>query len=133
MKIAIIGAGPAGLFSTLLLKDLDVEVTLFEQNKRLGEKLRITGGGRMNVTNEFFGVDQFTSQSVRPLKHLFKSPWIKNRFDILEELGIQYVWEKNRAILASGDAVEEVERLSQKISLQRNANVCCNSKVKEIK
>ena len=83
----------------------------------------------MNVTNNVFGVAQFTSLSTRPLKHLFKSPWIKNRFDILDELGIEYVWEKNRAILASGDAVEEVERLSQKILLQDNATISCNSKV----
>lgn len=132
MNIAIIGAGPAGLFSTLLLKDADAQVTLFEQNNRLGEKLRITGGGRMNVTNEIFGVDQFTSESARPLKHLFKSPWVKNRFDLLEELGIEYVWEKNRAILKSGDAVAEVERLTKKIEQQKNATISCGSKVVNI-
>lgn len=91
MNIAIIGGGPAGIFSTLLLKNFSGKITLFEQNKQLGEKLRITGGGRMNVTNKTFSQKQFSSKNVRALKHLFKSEWIKNREKIFSELGVEYV------------------------------------------
>lgn len=128
-RIAIIGAGPAGIFATLLLADFDGEVILFDQNKRIGEKLRITGGGRMNVTNRVFGVEEFTSQSSRELKNLFKSKWVNRREEILAELGIEYVWEKDRAILKSGDAVAEVERLNNKIVQQKNAEFRGNATV----
>ena len=71
-NIAIIGSGPAGIFSTLLLEKFEGQIVLFDQNKRIGEKLRITGGGRMNVTNKIFSADEFSSESSRLLKNLFK-------------------------------------------------------------
>ncbi len=50
-KIAIIGAGAAGLMAagTALLYGADV--TVFEHNRKAGRKLMITGKGRCNVTN----------------------------------------------------------------------------------
>ncbi|MCD5382833.1 NAD(P)/FAD-dependent oxidoreductase [Candidatus Gracilibacteria bacterium] len=53
-KIAIIGAGPAGIFSSLLLKNSNFEIHLFEENHQIGKKLKITGNGKMNVTNKIF-------------------------------------------------------------------------------
>ncbi len=131
-KIAIIGAGPAGIFSTLLLKDFDGEVHLFEQNRDIGEKLKTTGGGRMNVTNHNFSVDEFSSCSQNLLKKIFKNPHINNRHFIFEKLGIQYQWEKNRAILASQNAVEEVSRLKKAILNQPNVTLNLEHKAIEI-
>lgn len=129
MKVAIVGAGPAGIFLTLFLKNFSGKITLFDQNKRIGEKLRITGGGRMNVTNKVFGTDQFSSENERFLGHLFRSSWIEKRFDLFEELGTEYYWEENRAILKSQNAIAETERLNKKIEQQPNANTSLRSKI----
>lgn len=55
-KVAIIGAGAAGVFTAVnaakLNKELDV--TLFEKSRNLLSKVRISGGGRCNVTNHCF-------------------------------------------------------------------------------
>ena len=49
-KILIVGAGAAGLMAAVTAcKNNDV--TLIEKNAVLGKKLRITGKGRCNVTN----------------------------------------------------------------------------------
>ena len=47
------------------------------------------------------------------LKNLFKSPWFSDakREELLKELGIEYKWEGDRAILKSEDAIKEVDRL----------------------
>jgi hypothetical protein len=52
MKIAIIGGGAAGMMAaaTLIEADPSLEVHLFEKNNKLGTKVRISGGGRCNVT-----------------------------------------------------------------------------------
>jgi len=50
-KIAVVGGGAAGLFAAGHAASMGCEVTLFEKNDRLGKKLRITGKGRCNVTN----------------------------------------------------------------------------------
>jgi len=119
-KVAIIGAGPAGIYSSLLLENFAGQIHLFDQNKDVGEKLKTTGGGRMNVTNQKFSAEEFSSQSSNLLKKLFKNPHFNNRHLIFETLGIEYQWEKNRAILASQNAPLEVARLKNKVLTQSN-------------
>lgn len=52
MKRAIIaGGGAAGLMAAGVLTARGIPVLLFDKNRQLGRKLRITGKGRCNVTN----------------------------------------------------------------------------------
>ncbi len=50
-EVVVIGGGPAGMFAAIFAARRGRRVLLLEKNHRLGEKLRITGGGRCNVTN----------------------------------------------------------------------------------
>ena len=52
MKIVIIGAGPSGMMAAISSKThhQDSEVIILDGNQRLGTKLRLTGGGRCNVS-----------------------------------------------------------------------------------
>lgn len=50
--IAVIGGGAAGLMAAYTAASLGARVTLFEKNRRTGRKLRITGKGRCNLTND---------------------------------------------------------------------------------
>ncbi len=52
MQVAIIGGGAAGMMAAIKAAEAGAEVTLFERNDRVGKKLRITGKGRCNVTND---------------------------------------------------------------------------------
>ncbi|MDE6785031.1 MAG: NAD(P)/FAD-dependent oxidoreductase, partial [Ruminococcus sp.] len=47
----IIGAGAAGVFAAVSAARLGKSVLIFERNEKIGRKLRITGKGRCNVTN----------------------------------------------------------------------------------
>ena len=51
-KIIVVGAGPSGMMAAISAKRHypNDAVILVERNKRLGTKLRLTGGGRCNVT-----------------------------------------------------------------------------------
>ena len=51
-RVAIIGAGAAGLMAAAQLADAGVGADLFEQNEFIGRKMRITGKGRCNITNK---------------------------------------------------------------------------------
>lgn len=132
MKIAIIGAGPAGIYTTLFLKEFQGEIHLFEQNKDVGEKLKTTGGGRMNVTNKIFTASEFSSYDPRSVERIFKNPHFENRYALLEQLGIEYQWEKNRAILKSQNAVAEVARLKAQLEAQSNTFLHLNTKIESI-
>lgn len=50
--VAVIGGGAAGLVAAATAAESGARVLLFEKNRVLGCKLRITGKGRCNVTND---------------------------------------------------------------------------------
>ena len=50
-KVIIIGGGAAGMFAALGAADAGHQVTILEQNEKLGKKIYITGKGRCNLTN----------------------------------------------------------------------------------
>ncbi|HBK82480.1 MAG TPA: aminoacetone oxidase family FAD-binding enzyme, partial [Flavobacterium sp.] len=54
--ILIIGGGAAGFFSAINIveKNASLKVGLLERGKTVLEKVRISGGGRCNVTHAYF-------------------------------------------------------------------------------
>lgn len=52
VRVAVVGGGAAGMMAAISAANMGADVTLFERNDRLGKKLRITGKGRCNVTND---------------------------------------------------------------------------------
>lgn len=47
----IIGGGPSGLMAAVAASESNNRILLLEKKKGLGRKLKISGGGRCNVTN----------------------------------------------------------------------------------
>ena len=59
MKIAIVGAGAAGLIASCVLKQNNADFTLFERSARAGKKLLTTGNGRCNLTNILIDISRY--------------------------------------------------------------------------
>ena len=51
-RIAVVGAGAAGLMAAYAAASCGHSVTLFEKNEKSGKKIYITGKGRCNVTHD---------------------------------------------------------------------------------
>lgn len=49
--VIVLGGGAAGMMAAITASGHGAKTLLIEKNKRLGEKLRITGGGRCNILN----------------------------------------------------------------------------------
>lgn len=73
MNFGIIGAGPAGIFSALMIKEQNPEhsVTVFDGNQKIGRKLFATGNGRCNITNMQAGPDSYYSEKPGDLSPVF--------------------------------------------------------------
>ena len=71
-KIAIIGGGAAGFFSALTLSELDpnAEIHLFEKRNQWLSKVKISGGGRCNVTHQCFDPKILSEKYPRGSKEL---------------------------------------------------------------
>lgn len=52
VKVAVIGGGAAGMMAAIWAADAGADVTLIERGSTCGRKLRITGKGRCNLTND---------------------------------------------------------------------------------
>lgn len=91
MKVAVIGGGAAGFFSAISVKHHhpDAQVTIYEKSDKFLSKVRISGGGRCNVTHHCFKISElvkFYPRGEKPLKKAFGvfSPtdtinWFKER------------------------------------------------------
>jgi predicted Rossmann fold flavoprotein len=90
-KVAIIGGGAAGFFAALHLAAIDpqAEVHIFEKSTQLLSKVKVSGGGRCNVTHACFDnrtLVQFyprgSKQLVAPFKRFSPADtitWFKER------------------------------------------------------
>ena len=75
MKVAIVGGGAAGFFTAFSVKEHHPEsqVTIFEKSDKLLSKVKISGGGRCNVTHACFQVSQLSKFYPRGAKQLKKA------------------------------------------------------------
>lgn len=79
MRVAIIGAGAAGTFCAIRIKEElkeqglnpeEIHVSLFEKGRVPLRKVKISGGGRCNVTHALFTPKEFSSNYPRGHKEL---------------------------------------------------------------
>jgi len=91
MNIAVIGGGAAGFMAAITAKESKPEasVTIFEKTDKVLAKVKVSGGGRCNVTNATFSIAQLIKnyprggkQLKKPFNHFFTTDtvnWFENR------------------------------------------------------
>ncbi len=106
-RVAVVGAGPAGLMAAGQAAARGAEVVVFEKKRRPALKLSITGKGRCNLTNkaplaEFIKSYGPNGRFLRgSFGHFFSNDLIK----FLKELGVNTGFERGgRVFPLSGDA-----------------------------
>lgn len=114
MRTVIIGGGAAGCFAAVQAAALGEQVVVVERNDRLGKKLRITGKGRCNLTND---CDRETLMRNIPnggrfLYSAFAACSPQDVMDFFENLGVKLKVERgNRVFPVSDQAAEIAEAL----------------------
>ncbi len=133
-KIAVIGGGPAGLMAAFFAAESGAEVILFEKNKMLGKKLRITGKGRCNLTNNC-DINEFIENVRSSGKFLYSA---LSRFSptdtiaFFEGLGVKLKTERGKRVFPVSDSAKEVADALAKAVLGKGVKVV-NSEIKDIK
>ncbi len=122
MTAAVIGGGAAGLMACAGLSERHDKVYLFEKNKILAKKLRITGKGRCNITNssdlEYF----FKNIPTNP-KFMYSALYTFTNDDMIsfiEELGVKTKNERGNRVFPVSDNANDVADALAKKALAEN-------------
>lgn len=110
MHVAIIGGGAAGFFSAITVKENypQAEVVIFEKTKNILSKVKVSGGGRCNVTNACNNITELIKAYPRggkSLKKAFHTFNTKHTIKWFESRGVPLVTQDDGCIFpASQDA-----------------------------
>lgn len=99
--VIVIGGGASGMMAAGTAAAAGKKVLLLEKNKSLGEKLKITGGGRCNITNAEYDIRKLLAHYGEAADFLY-SPFsqfgVKDTFSFFESRGLPLVIQaRNRA------------------------------------
>lgn len=117
--IIVIGGGASGMMASIIAAQQGAQVLLLEKNKRLGEKLRITGGGRCNITNaeeDLRVLLKNYGQAEKFLYSAFTTFGVSDTIAFFEDLKLPVAVEaRKRAFPVSQKAVDVVHALHNKM------------------
>ena len=134
MKVIVIGGGAAGMLAAITASKEGNKVTLIEKTSSLGNKVKITGKGRCNVT--FDGdIEDFEKNVVNNFKFLYSSFnnfSNKDLVNYLEELGVKTKVERGGRIFPQSDRAQDIVDAFKKELVKYNVNILYNTDVKEI-
>jgi len=91
-RIGIIGGGAAGFFGAITASESNAEVTLLEKTGKLLSKVKVSGGGRCNVTHSCFYNNLLVKNYPRGFKELkkaFELFSVKNTIDWYKKRGVE--------------------------------------------
>lgn len=132
-KVIVVGGGPAGIMAALSASKNN-EVILIERNSEIGKKLKLTGGGRCNITNNR-NIDDFFDKVINNKKFLYSSFYTFSNYDLLEYFSrnnLEYKVEYDEKVYTKSDKAEEVIALLENDLLNNEVKIYYNTKVKDL-
>ena len=106
MKTAIIGGGAAGFFAAIHAASPHNEVFIFEKTPKLLSKVKISGGGRCNVTHRPMEIAKLVKNYPRGekfLKKVFRHFKQEDTFEWFESRGVQLKIESDGRVFPVSD------------------------------
>ncbi len=129
MKVAIVGAGPAGLMSAgTALAD---EILLLDGNEKVGKKLFITGKGRCNVTNDC-APDKLVFNIVSNPKFFISAANAFTPSDtvaLLNSFGVKTKVERGGRVFPLSDKSSDVISALERYAVRNGAEILLGQKV----
>lgn len=117
MRVAVIGGGAAGFFSAIAAKENhpDSHVTIFEKSQKVLSKVKVSGGGRCNVTNGTTSISELAKgypRGEKQLKKVFPIFNTKHTREWFESRGVPlYTQDDNRVFPKSNNSQSIIDCL----------------------
>ena len=111
--VLVVGGGAAGFFTAINIaqKDASLKIAILERGKDVLQKVKVSGGGRCNVTHACFDPKELTQYYPRGEKELlgpFHQFCCGDTFAWFEELGITLKIEEDGRVFPSTDSSQTI-------------------------
>ncbi len=105
--VIVVGAGAAGMMSAIEAGKRGRKVLLVDHAKKIGEKIRISGGGRCNFTNIHTHPSKFISNNPKFVISALKQYTQNNFIDLIKKHNIKF-HEKKLGQLFCDESVQQI-------------------------
>ena len=133
--VIVVGGGASGMMTAGIAAERGRKVLLLEKNPKLGEKLKITGGGRCNITNDESDLRKFLAVYKDAEKFLYSSfsQFDKNStIEFFEKLGLPIVVQARKRCFPKTEKALDVYKVFEKFLRKQKVTVKTNSPVSKI-
>ena len=135
--LVIIGGGASGFMGaiTAICNGLR-SVVILEGTSKVLEKVRISGGGRCNITNSCWEISNLVTNYPRGEKQLiglFNRFSTTEAFDWFQSKGLSLKIERDGRVFPSSDSSEDVIKCLTSVARKSGVKVYTNSHVKQIR
>jgi hypothetical protein len=133
--VIVIGGGPAGMIAAGRAAESGAAVLLLEKNKRLGEKLLITGKGRCNITRAEFDSRILAKAYARKGDFLI-SPFsvfgVEETISFFNKKGLKTKIERGQRVFPQSNKAKDVLIILLNYLRQGEVKIMANQTVKNV-
>jgi predicted Rossmann fold flavoprotein len=109
--VIVVGAGAAGLMAAAQASERGKKVLVIEHTDKIGEKIRISGGGRCNFTNLYTSPQNFICQNPHFMKSALASFTQHDFIKLVESHRIQYHEKTLGQLFCDGSSKQIIQML----------------------
>lgn len=131
-KVIVVGGGPAGIMAALSAAKNN-EVLLIERNNEIGKKLKLTGGGRCNITNNR-PIEELFNKVVNNKKFLYSAFYTFSNEDLLDYFSknnLEYKIEYDEKVYTKSDKADDVIEVLKNDLLKNGVKILYNTMVED--
>ena len=128
----IIGAGAAGLCAAILSARADQQVTLLEQNSKIGKKILVSGKGKCNIDNRYINTNRFHSQNLSFIEDVLTDHHFEAVEKFFTSIGLELVEGKEGKMFPMSLQASSVVELLEYEAKRAGVQILCDSAVTSI-
>src|SRR5690606_21941498 len=136
-KLLIIGAGASGVFAAIhaSMNDSSLKVTILEKSSKILSKVKVSGGGRCNVTHACFDIGEMSRNYPRGMnfvKKTFHQFFTKDTIQWFADRGIELKTEADGRMFPVTDSSQTIIDCLVKEMNRHGIELLMNADVKEL-
>ena len=137
-KLIVIGAGAAGFFCAVnaARENQELEVIILEKSNKILSKVRISGGGRCNVTHACFSISEMIKKYPRGekfLKQAFRHFFTTDTIDWFEKRNVKLKTEADGRMFPESNSSETIINCLVQEANKYGVEIFMNREIIEIK